>query len=93
VPYVIQLVETALGLPTRHDGQWVVEYDPSPRNLPLGEAVLRTSANREHAKRFKTRDDAWYLWRRVDTRQPVRADGKPNRPLTAWTVSITQVEE
>lgn len=90
--YAIKIVGLVQGFPSVHDGKWLVDYDPSPDDQPIGHCLLRTSANKEHARRFKTREDAHYLWTRIDGRQPVRADGRLNRPLTAYSVFITEVD-
>jgi len=47
----------------------------------------------EHAMRFKTLRDALEFWRTQSTVKPLRPDGKPNRPLTASTISVFKVEE
>ena len=33
-------------------------------------------------------EEAFELYRKISVKQPLRADGKPNRPLTAFTVSF-----
>jgi hypothetical protein len=43
--------------------------------------------------RFKTAGEAWMLWRRPSRVRPVRADGKPNRPLTAFTIEVLDEED
>ena len=40
--------------------------------------------------RFVSIAEAMEYWRTVSTTVPFRPDGKPNRPLTAYTVEIEQ---
>ena len=47
----------------------------------------------EQAMRFKTMRDAMEFWRTQSTVKPLRPDGKPNRPLTASTISVFKIEE
>jgi hypothetical protein len=51
-----------------------------------GEATF-TSDPRQ-AKRFANAARAMAWWRQVPEAMPVRPDGEPNRPLTAYTVEI-----
>lgn len=44
------------------------------------------------AMRFETPGNALLFWQQVSTRVPVRPDGEPNRPLTAWTVLVEKLE-
>jgi hypothetical protein len=46
-----------------------------------------------HAKRFAHAAEAWEFWKRQSTVRPLRADGKPNRPLSALTVEFVTVPE
>jgi hypothetical protein len=88
---VMQIVCLTDGTRTAFDGQYVVEYDPGRDGVdPTGRPMLcylRTTPRVQDATRF-TGYDALELWRAVDPRQPTRPDGRPNRPLTAFTVSI-----
>jgi hypothetical protein len=45
-----------------------------------------------NAKRFKTFVEAMECWKAQSTVRPLRSDGKPNRPLTAYSVSPEYVE-
>lgn len=89
--YVMMLVGLVNGQPHPFDKQYVVEYDPGPENMPQGECLLRVTKNIDLAKRFPSRTSAHEEWRRIDPRKPIRADGRPNRPLTAWSVFIQPV--
>ena len=43
--------------------------------------------NKKKAQNF-TFEEAFELYRKISVKQPLRADGKPNRPLTAYTVNF-----
>lgn len=87
---VIQLIETAAGEPTEFDGQYVRYYDPTyvhPEGYDGG--ILEVTPDPKQAMQFPNVEAAMEKWR-----QPygVRADGKPNRPLTAWMVLFVSEE-
>jgi len=92
VIYVVGMVD---GTATAFDGQFVVDYDPGRQGFEPGTGRpmfchLVTTAEPERATRYTTAE-AFELWRAVDPGNPTRADGKPNRPLSAFTVSIVKV--
>lgn len=51
-----------------------------------GDATLTTDESQ--AMKFEDNTEAIEFWRRQSTVRPLRADGKPNRPLTTFTVEI-----
>lgn len=61
-------------------GKWLRAYD-----LDTGEVLW--TADRDQAQVFASIGDALDLWG-AKTKLPARPDGKPNRPLTAHTVSL-----
>jgi hypothetical protein len=81
VPYVIRLVARADGSKSARAGKYIVRYVPSP----FGRDVLTVSPSISAAKHFPDPAAAHAFWRQ---QQGMRADGLPNRPLTAWTVEI-----
>jgi hypothetical protein len=56
----------------------------------LGTFVL---GPRAEARRFPDVRAALTYWKRQSTVQPLRADGQPNRPLTALTVDVQRLED
>jgi hypothetical protein len=44
----------------------------------------------QYAAKFPTPIGAWKFWGQQSTVKPLRADGRPNRPGTAFTVEIVQ---
>lgn len=67
------------------DGAWVVDCDVDGRQ-GRGSVIVTREARK--ARRFDHAHDAWAYWRRESTVVPTRPDGKPNRPLTAYTISV-----
>lgn len=49
--------------------------------------------NPAEALKFETSGEAWMLWRRRPFSRPVRPDGRPNRPLTAFTIEVVNEED
>jgi hypothetical protein len=78
------------GQPTEWDGCWVAEYNPRMRGVdPDGERWCHLVVTDDPAKARQFRDlreATNYLWQ--DTGR-LRADGQPDRPLTAYTVEIS----
>ena len=77
--------------PTR--GFWrevfLKEYTPSGFG---GLGLLGTTRSVSEAKRYPTQDAAVAEYRAISDTHPIRHDGKPNRPLTAYTVEILTLE-
>lgn len=95
-PVQVQLVALADGPPTPLDGRWLVSYDPdTPSRGPGGvmlNCTIQVTTERALAKTFPSFVEAHRYVYRPSRKHPLRADGKPNRPLSAWTLSIEQVD-
>jgi hypothetical protein len=88
--YVIRILCLALpGQPTEYDGTWIRDYAPSSRRHG-GLDGLRVTRDPGEAKRFFSSGLAASFWRQE---HGLRPDGKPNRPLTAFTVCIERLGE
>lgn len=71
--------------------QWLVSFDPEisetdPPTYPTG--YLITSSAPEQALKFPSFLHAAAYWKMESKSVPLRPDGKPNRPLTAYSVTI-----
>lgn len=55
-----------------------------------GWGVAELTTDPAKAMRFPDAARALTYWRRQSTVAPLRADGHPNRPLTAYTVEIAE---
>lgn len=88
-PVIVRLVGLVSGHATPMDGQWLVDYDPTrPGFDPEGGRMLChlvATANRATARRFANAAEALEFVHRADG---IRPDGKPNRPITAFTLSV-----
>lgn len=92
----IKLVGLAAGPATPLDGQYLKEYDPNrdgrdPDGNPMMAHVVTTpdAADAIHFDGFAALRRVWMA---VDQRHPVRDDGKPNRPLTAFTIEAVGLD-
>ena len=81
--YLIRIIGLADGRPSPVDGQWLVDCDVDARD---GRGHVRATADQADARRFGTHEETHEYWRRQSAVMPVRSDGHPNRPLTAFTV-------
>jgi hypothetical protein len=85
VTTVIRCLALANGEPGP-SGQFLEKYD-------VTSGFSEWTPNLERAQRFETRGEAVAMWQSVLPSQPTRPwDGKPNRPLTAFTCEFVDVE-
>ena len=68
-----------------HVGAYVSAYDPDARG---GRGEVAWTTDPALAVVWPTRRAAWQAWGQQSTVQPLRDDGHPNKPLTAYTVEI-----
>ncbi len=71
-------------------GKYLLWSDPDARN-GLGDDSCTTDGTK--AKRFATHAAAWECWRAQSKTRPIRDDGRPNRPMTAYSVTIEEVHD
>lgn len=88
--YVIKIEGLVVGPPTEYDGEYLLSYDPGIGKP--GECILDTVRDPQLAKKFPDMVEARKEWMRIDPREPMRFDGKPNRPLTSFSVSFEPVD-
>lgn len=91
----MRIVGLVNGAATPFDGEFLVEYDPERDGWsPEGEkmtAHIVTTSDIAKARHFPGAMEMWECWRQVCQREPRRLDGKPNRPLTAFSVETVRV--
>ena len=63
-----------------HDGQFLAAFDFEAHG---GQGEISLTPDPALAMRFRDTAQAFEFWRRSPECRPIRADGKPNRPLTA----------
>lgn len=83
--YVIQIHS-----PTEVEDQYLVSFDFDALD---GRGYGIFAHDPTIARRFASTADALRFWRTASTVRPLRSDGKPNRPLTASTISIFKLED
>ena len=69
-------------------GDYLEWSDP---NAKFGMGDEQWTTDLAKAKRFPTFTAAMECWKAQSTLAPMRPDGKPNRPLTAWSVTVQEV--
>ena len=85
--FVIQLLTTGEE-PTEYDGKYVKIYDPTcPENGDGG--ILEVTTDALEALEFPTLQEAVEKYTQA---HGLRPDGRPNRPLTAWSVCFELLE-
>ena len=82
---LLRIVGGANGAPCPEAGCYVRRYSADGYG---GRGCLLLTPQVEHAHHYPSFIDALEEWRRVSATHPVRKDGKPNRPLSAFTVTI-----
>lgn len=71
------------------EGQYLKSYDPEAHD---GRGDATFTRDRSEAMRFSDVVAALDLWKAVPKCRPLRPDGEPNRPLTAFSV-LTEVAD
>lgn len=70
--------------------EYLVAFDP---DAYAGRGSIRTSFKLSEAKRFADFIELMEEWKRPSVVLPRRPDGKPNRPLTAFSIHPMEVVE
>jgi hypothetical protein len=82
----IRIIHLANGRPSSADGMWVKSYTPDGFG---GRGDLVLTENKHQAKVYPDAVAAMEDWKRVSSTHPTRpGDGKPNRPMTAFTIEV-----
>jgi len=87
---VVIRIEYAVNDETRIIGRYIKNFDV---NAFGGDGWLTTTDYEPHAMHFEDARSALDFYRQVSTVKPLREDGQPNRPLTAFTVTFKPSEE
>lgn len=86
---VMQLVCDASGTPSEFDGRYLKAFDA---DLNYCNGHIEVTADKREALRFANGGAALECWKRQSRTHPLRPDGEPNRPLTAYTVTFKAAE-
>lgn len=60
-------------------------------DTPCGRGHVMLTDKPEEAKRFADAREALTFYRQQSKTVPMRPDGRPNRPLTAYSISVEQL--
>jgi len=91
VSCILRLMDNVVMGPTSFDGLYVKAYDPTyvdPAGYDGG--ILEVTGDPREAMRFPDVKAALEKWRQA---YGMREDGRPNRPMTMWSVEIETVPE
>ena len=70
-------------------GSYLEWYDP---NIPDDtKPMMQFTYDIKKAKRFERAVEAMHEWNRIRDVDPIRPDGKPNKPLTAFTIEVVSL--
>jgi hypothetical protein len=86
--YVIRAEGFANGEHCPHAGEYVESFDHEAHG---GQGYGEFTPHLACAMQFATTGEAIEFWRRVPKVRPLRPDGKPNRPLTALSVTFLEM--
>lgn len=76
-------------LEAAHFEGYVKAFDPE---FMKGVGGIDLTDDVKQALRFKSFSMAWDCWRMTSETKPKREDGRPNRPMTAYTAQIARAE-
>ena len=87
---VIYIVEDAAG-GTRHlhAGKYLVAFDPDGGE---GEGAGVSDPDPRRAKQFRSETALLQYYSRQSRTRPLRDDGRPNRPLTSYTIELVRLD-
>lgn len=88
---VILVAGDALGN-AEHAGEYIESFDPNARH-PLGLGKVTFTSDVRRARRFPGISEALAFWKTQSPTVPLRDDGRPNRPLTAYTITFQYVKK
>lgn len=81
--------------PETVSGEFLQFYDPDIRCIddPRVTGYAKWTKNPLMAIVYKSRASAMAEWLRVSRTVPLRSDGKPNRPLSYFTITVLPLTE
>lgn len=68
-------------------GGYLRRYDPEAHD---GQGHMESTNDVAEAVRFETVADALRAYQAVPKKRPRRPDGRPNKPLTAFTIEVVE---
>lgn len=86
---IVRIVGLVDGTPSPVDGAYLVSCDVDARG---GRGMVVGTEDPTKARRFADLREVTDYWKRTSTVDPIRADGKPNRPFTAYTIETVPID-
>lgn len=88
---VVKIIGAADGMTrTPFDGKYVVDWNP---HVLYGELFIQTTDKESEARIFEDAKEALDEWQAISELDPLRPDGRPNRPLTAVHIVVLKAKE
>jgi len=75
---------------TPETGRYLRDFDVGAHNGRVDDFPIPTTDKIEEARHFANAGEALTFWQTQSRVRPLRPDGDPNRPLTAFTVEVVQ---
>ena len=79
-----------------HAGKYIKNYDahfqPNPLKPQEYSGLVEVTSKKEDARTFENAMAAFLFWNQQSNTFPWRADGRPNKPLAAYTMQIVEVK-
>ena len=76
--------------PRNYGGMYLARYEPEAYD---GHGLAEWTEDPRKAIRFATAADAFSAWRATPITRPVRDDGAPNRPLSAYSIAVLEHQD
>lgn len=86
----IMMMHRLIAEPGKDAALYLKSYDLDADD---GRGDVTLTSDPGEALRFKDVREALEAWKAPSTVRPIRPDGRPNRPLTAWTAELMRVED
>jgi hypothetical protein len=88
--YILEVVARATGEPCREAGVFIKSFDPDAH---AGHGHVEFTRRESEAMVFDDVTAALKFRNQTSRVKPLRSDGKPNRPLTAYTLLFMPIDE
>lgn len=75
---------------TSENGRYLSKYEVDAQN---GRGYIETTRDIDKAMKFENLEEIFEIWKKQSTVRPFRPDGKPNRPLTAYSMSPEMIND
>jgi hypothetical protein len=85
----VEALASVIGPPAR-TGLWLKAFDNEARD---GRGSASFTDDPREALRFPDLEAAFEAWKSQSRTQPLRPDGRPNRPLTAYSVTFDTIAD